>query len=103
MNYQEKDEQLIVTFNDQLDTVVSLKLRPIIIEKAENSETDFVFELKNITYIDSGGINILLSVHRILHQKNKKLILRNITEPVQKILRLGNLEKILHIDTPNGL
>lgn len=98
MQFEELNEELRVIFSEQIDTVISLKIRPLIMGKIETIQKDVVFDLERVSYIDSGGINILMSSHRKLKDRGFKLRIVNVSESVMKIIRLGNLEKILQIE-----
>ena len=53
--------------------------------------------LKDVSYMDSSGISVLIESHQKAGEKNTKLILKDISKPVLKVIMMAKLEQILNL------
>ncbi len=63
----------------------------------ETLGTDFVIDFGEVPYIDSAGIGILLEMAKMASEKNIKLGLVNVREPVKNVLVVTKVDKVLKI------
>ena len=59
----------------------------------EDTEISLIVDMKSVMYLSSAGIRTLLSVNKTLKNKLDKnqLVLRNVNEPVIKVLEITGL------------
>lgn len=68
------------------------------IKKLLDSEiTDLVFDFKELTYLDSSGIGILLHAHNWTRGTKKTITIQNVSPEVRTIFAVANLIKTFHI------
>jgi anti-anti-sigma factor len=97
MESKETEDQIEIHLNGELDTKAVLKIRDEILKTAETSTKAIKLNMQDVLYIDSAAINLLISLHRIQEGKNSKLLVANLNPSVERILKLGSLDKILHL------
>jgi anti-anti-sigma factor len=71
--------------HNSADAVAALADNPL------NTSRRIILDLAGVTYVDSGGIYALVALHRRL----LGLELRNATQVVANVLRLGGLDALL--------
>ena len=54
--------------------------------------------LKNVSYMDSSGISVLIESHQKAEEKKTKVILKEISKSVLKVIMMAKLEQILNLD-----
>ena len=86
---EELDDKIIVTMTGSLDTAAAIgtekALKPI---TAEETVKDIVFECKELEYIASSGLRILLDVLKKNKAKGKTVILRNVNDDIKNVFKI---------------
>lgn len=86
---EELDEKIIVTMIGSLDTAAAIEteqtLKPI---TAEGIAKDIVFECKDLEYIASSGLRILLDVLKKAKAKGNTVTLRNVNDDIKNVFSI---------------
>jgi anti-anti-sigma factor len=91
------EDTISIKITGDLDSKSGPDIKAEILNKMETIEKDITLNLEDVPYIDSSGINVLLTIHRVQMDKDKKLSIIHATDSVKKIISLSNLDKILYI------
>ncbi len=89
-------EEMVVALQGRLDTTTSQELEAVL-EKEEVKENLVVLEFKELEYISSAGLRLLLSLKKKLEKDNKKLEIRNINDVVKEVFNVTGFINILDI------
>ena len=89
-------EEMVVVLQGRLDTNTSQELEAVL-EKEEVKENLVVLEFKELEYISSAGLRLLLSLKKKLEKDNKKLEIRNINDVVKEVFNVTGFINILDI------
>lgn len=91
--------KLIYDLSGELDLVSSPILQKDIDDSIENI-TDLVFNFKNVTYISSTGIRVLLAAKKTMNKKgNLKLL--NVNDTIMDLFKVTGFDSILDIENNN--
>lgn len=90
-------DQNIVFIIGRLDTLNAGELQKEIEPLLEESKT-LIFDCKDMEYISSSGLRVMLSTHKTMKAKNSKLILRNINKEVLSVIKLTGFTNFLNIE-----
>lgn len=90
-----KDNQLVFELNGRLDTLTAPELEQKI--KDENVNEDLILDFKNLEYISSAGLRVLLSTKKLLNSKGKELTITNINDVVKEVFNVTGFINILNI------
>ena len=88
--------ELKVSLKGRLDTTTS----PLLEEKLKNEKIDedvIILDFKELEYISSAGLRILLSLKKRLDQDNKNLEIHNINDVVKEVFEVTGFKNILNI------
>ncbi|MBO7689719.1 MAG: STAS domain-containing protein [Clostridia bacterium] len=88
------DSILELALEGRLDTVTAPQLQAAIDEQFEDV-TDVVMDLKDLAYISSAGLRVLLTVRKGL---TGDLVLRNVDPSVLEVLEITGFVDILTIE-----
>jgi len=95
---QEDNISTMVLKTDRLDTKVAPDLKNQFILMANSSESGhLVLDLGNIQFADSSGLSALLLAHRLFRDSDRKFILCNLSERVQKLVDISQLTTVFTI------
>ena len=83
-----------VTLWGEIDYAATLELAPVVDEIVQNSTSDLLFDLENVTLIDSEGIKMLLAVFQRLRvqRRNGEVVRRS--KQVDRIIALAGVHEL---------
>lgn len=88
----------LVTLDGELNTAASAEVKNTLTPLIENGSGNIVIECKDLTYIASSGLRILLSILKSTKANGGKLTLRNVNDSVKKIFSLTGFVKIFDFE-----
>ncbi|MDC3175424.1 STAS domain-containing protein [Candidatus Pelagibacter sp.] len=99
MTYQVKEENNISTvfLNGEIDMDVTDKAKDVILPLIEAGK-EVHLNLKDVEYMDSSGISVLIESHQKALELGTKVTLKEISKSVLKVIMMAKLEQILNLD-----
>lgn len=93
-----------VFLSGELDLSVAPDFRMVMEPLVNNSEIDLIVNMKNMTYIDSTGIGILLSILKARHNMEARFTVEEVPEQIQKLFEMTGIAKFftLQENSPIG-
>lgn len=86
---EELDERIIVNMIGSLDTAAAINAEETLKPITEGEEAkDIVFECKELDYIASSGLRILLDVLKKTKAKGKTVTLRNVNDDIKNVFKI---------------
>ena len=86
----------IVHLDGEIDMDVTEKAKEIIMPLIE-AKKEVHLNLKEDQYMDSSGISVLIESHQKANELGKKVILKDISKSVLKVIMMAKLEQILNL------
>ena len=86
----------IVHLDGEIDMDVTEKAKEIIMPLIE-AKKEVHLNLKEVQYMDSSGISVLIESHQKANELGKKVILKDISKSVLKVIMMEKLEQILNL------
>ncbi len=90
----QKQDELIVSIQGRLDTLTAPELEHVL---AEENPEKLVFDLKELEYISSAGLRVLLAAHKRMSSKGG-VIVRNSNEIVREVFEVTGFVDILTLE-----
>ncbi len=97
MEFKEQTDHIDIILSGELDSRSSHKIKTEILDLIRDKKKDLTLDIRDVKYIDSGAINLMITIHKALLTRQKKLFVAHPSETVSRILKLGNLDKVLNI------
>jgi anti-anti-sigma factor len=99
MTYQVTEENNISTvfLNGEIDMDVTDKAKDVILPLIE-AVKEVHINLKDVEYMDSSGISVLIESHQKAMELGTKVTLKEISKSVLKVIMMAKLEQILNLD-----
>ena len=85
------DGVLLHSFNTPLYT------KEVILPIVESGK-EVHLNLKDVSYMDSSGISVLIESHQKALEKNNKVIIKDVSKSVLKVIMMAKLEQILNLE-----
>ena len=99
MSYKVVEENNIATvfLDGEIDMDVTDKAKEVIMPLIE-AKKEVHLNLKEVQYMDSSGISVLIESHQKAAELETKVILKEISKSVLKVIMMAKLEQILNLD-----
>ena len=85
---QELDEKTVITLIGSLDTAAAIEADATLKPVTELINKDVVFECKELEYIASSGLRILLDVLKKTKANGKIVTLRNVNDDIKNVFKI---------------
>ena len=95
---EQLEDCTLVTFDGEFNTAAYTEASHILAPLMENGSGHIVIECKDLTYIASSGLRILLSILKSTKSNGGTLKLRNVNDNVKKIFALTGFVKIFDFE-----
>ena len=98
MTYKITEEGNIATvhLNGEIDMDVTEKAKEVIFPLIE-AKKEVHINLSAVEYMDSSGISVLIESHQKASEFETKVILKDISKSVLKVIMMAKLEQILNL------
>ncbi|MEC0093258.1 STAS domain-containing protein [Paenibacillus macquariensis] len=87
------DGTITVVLSGELDLSVAPEFRLMMKPIVEDSNHDLIINLKNLKYIDSTGIGILLSILKARHGMGSQFLVEDVPSQIQKLFDMTGISK----------
>ena len=99
MSYKISEEGNVSTvfLNGEIDMDVTEKAKEVIFPHIDAGK-EVHLNLSNVQYMDSSGISVLIESHQKALEKNTKVIIKEVSKSVLKVIMMAKLEQILNLE-----
>lgn len=98
LKFTVEDNSLLVNFDGELDHHTAKDVRESIDNEYDSRNVkNIVIDLNQLNFMDSSGIGLLMGRYKMVAQNEGKLYLKNVSERVEKILKMSGILKIVNI------
>ena len=91
-----KNNNIVIEIKGRLDTTTS----PLLSQKIKEIEIDkdlVIIDFKNLDYISSAGLRVLLAIKNMLEEQNKSLEIHNVNEVIMEVFNVTGFINVLNI------
>jgi anti-anti-sigma factor len=93
----EVSREVVLPLSGAIDLETAPAVRAAVAELRERDVADIVLDLADVTFIDSVGLSVLVSVHRRLRDEGGRLVVQRPAEAVRQVLTMTGLTGVLDI------
>ena len=99
MSYKISEEGNITTIHldGEIDMDVIEKAKEVIFPHIDSGK-EVHLNLSQVQYMDSSGISVLIESHQKALEKNTKVVVKEVSKSVLKVIMMAKLEQILNLD-----
>ena len=92
----------LLQLTGRLDVHVAADARLALAEAVENGDGDLVIDLAALEAVDATGLGVLVGAHRCAGRAGRTLVLRDAPPPVERLLFLSRLDRVLRLETTSA-
>ena len=97
INKELKKNELIISIKGELNTTTAPKLEEVIKSSLRGVKV-LIFDLKDLEYISSAGLRVLLVSKKSIDKQQGQMLVRNVNATVMDIFDMTGFTDILDID-----
>ena len=99
MSYKVIEEGNVATvhLDGEIDMDVTEKAKEVIFPHIDAGK-EVHLNLSKVQYMDSSGISVLIESHQKALEKNTKVIIKEVSKSVLKVIMMAKLEQILNLE-----
>lgn len=87
-------KQVIVNMSGSIQVAVALSLREEMLDLADKGYSEFIFDVKDVEYMDSTGLGVFISVKNHLQGSDGKVKVTGAQGKVEKLMTMTRLKEI---------
>ncbi|MFR1324574.1 MULTISPECIES: STAS domain-containing protein [Ezakiella] len=95
MNIFKKDGTIYI--DGELDIFNAQDVRVRVLDEYEKSKSDIVLDFSHVSFMDSTGLGVLISIQKVLNDDGYKLRIVNVDPKIKKIFVITELEEVFDI------
>lgn len=94
--HQQSDKEILVTVAGEIDAYTAPKLKEELSPFAEVDNT-IIVNLKNVSYLDSTGLGVFVSLFKQLKKNEGELKLTGLSDRLKRLFNITGLSNIMNI------
>lgn len=95
--YKRNSDIVVVSLSGRLDTTTSAGVEKQLHDLIEDGENRLIINFKELVYISSAGLRVLIATIKRLQEKQGKLVLSDLNERVYEVLNIAGFTTIFTI------
>lgn len=92
-----EDGEKVVTVRGEVDAYSAPQLRDCLLELVETSQPRIVVDVKDMAFIDSNGLGVLVASVKRLRPEGRSLAIRQPSRQTAKLLEITGLRKLVTV------
>ncbi len=97
IKFDEEKNSWMVIPKGEVDIYTSPKFKKALTEAFEEKETNIIIDGKELEYVDSTGLGVLISILKRVKEKNYEITIINIKSNIKKLFDITGLDKVFVI------
>lgn len=95
---KELDGKFVATLDGELDTAAAVEVEKVLQPLYNTGGKDVIIECKDLEYIASSGLRILLSLLKGAMANGSKVTLRNVNDDIQSVFKLTGFISLFNFE-----
>lgn len=97
VKFDVKENKWVFLPEGEIDIYTSPKFKEEVLKKFDSKETDILINGEKLSYVDSTGLGVLISILKKLKDNGYEIYLSNIKPNIRKIFDITELDKLFII------
>jgi len=92
------DHEIFLNLSGEINIEESTFIREELLQLIDDGYQKINVDLRNVTFIDSSGLGVLVAIHNRLQVKGGHLVIRGLAGNVKELFELTRLTKLFHVE-----
>lgn len=95
---EERDGKFIATLQGEMDTAAAVEVETVLKPLYTSNGKDVIIDCKDLEYIASSGLRILLGILKGAKASGSKVTLRDVNDDIKSVLQLTGFISIFELE-----
>ena len=95
---EERDGKFIATLQGEMDTAAAVEVETVLKPLYTSNGKDVIIDCKDLEYIASSGLRILLGILKGANASGSKVTLRDVNDDIKSVLQLTGFISIFEFE-----
>ena len=96
--FEEIDGKYVATLNGEMDTAAAVEAEEVLKPLYQSNGKDVIIDCKNLDYIASSGLRILLGLLKSAKAKGNKVVLKDLNDEIKEVFKMTGFIDIFDIE-----
>ncbi|MBQ4639624.1 MAG: STAS domain-containing protein [Clostridia bacterium] len=99
MRLERNRNTVTVYLEGEMDHCSAQQIRRMLDQSIQESDIkNMVLDMREMSFMDSSGIGVILGRYKVLRSRGGKLTVRNMNRQVEKVFKLSGMDQIIDIE-----
>ncbi len=94
---EDQNQDIVLRLEGRIDAGTVADFREQTLAAVDNAGGNIILECEKLEYVSSIGLRVFLTAQKELQKKNRHLEMRNVQEPIMRILRMTGFDTFIKI------
>jgi anti-sigma B factor antagonist len=90
----------LLSLRGRLSARTVADVRAALVAAIADGSGDLIVDIAGVQLVDASGLGVLVGAHRLALRSERRLVLRDVPERVERLLALTHLNRVLSVETP---
>ena len=95
---EEIDGKFIATLQGEMDTAAAVEVETVLKPLYTSNGKDVIIDCKDLEYIASSGLRILINILKVTMAKGNRVLLRNVNDDIKNVFKLTGFINIFEFE-----
>jgi anti-sigma B factor antagonist len=86
LNYFDYENRRFIEMPETIDVYTHIEVKDRVIEILKATDKNLVLDMKDMNFIESSGISVIVTVQKLLENDNRKLYLTNLNKSIMEVM-----------------
>ena len=96
--FEEIDGKYVATLNGEMDTAAAVEAEEVLKPLYQSNGKDVIIDCKNLDYIASSGLRILLGILKGAMASGSRVVLKDVNDDIKNVFKLTGFISIFEFE-----
>ena len=96
--FEEIDGKYVATLNGEMDTAAAVEAEEVLKPLYQSNGMDVIIDCKNLDYIASSGLRILLGILKGAKASGSRVVLKDVNDDIKNVFKLTGFISIFEFE-----
>ncbi len=86
LEYFDNENNRYIELPENIDVYTHIEVKDEVIDILKKTDKNIVLDMKDMKFIESSGISVIVTVQKLLENDNRKLYLTNINKSIMEVM-----------------
>lgn len=88
----------VVALSGRLSALTVAEVRATLVDAIGRGTDDLIVDISAVELVDASGLGVLVGAHRLALRSERRLVLRNVPQRIERLLAVTHLNRVLTVE-----